>query len=120
MYYLAKNDVNYYGQNWVEIEIAHQVWQHLNIFFGAFRHDINAFRLCRPVISVKCCHLMGLYKGEMLVDVTKDANNNILPADYAIVDEETSHSWCWFFLINLDILLLKIDDCVLFQIDIKK
>ncbi|KAL4555228.1 hypothetical protein LXL04_037839 [Taraxacum kok-saghyz] len=33
----------------------------------------------------------------MLIAVTKDANNNILPVAYAIVDEETTHSWCWFF-----------------------
>ncbi|KAL4575286.1 hypothetical protein LXL04_022128 [Taraxacum kok-saghyz] len=35
--------------------------------------------------------------GKMLITVTKDANNNILPVAYAIVDEETTHSWCWFF-----------------------
>ncbi|KVI01541.1 MULE transposase domain-containing protein, partial [Cynara cardunculus var. scolymus] len=37
------------------------------------------------------------FKGKMLVAVTKDANNNILPIAYAIVDEESAHSWCWFF-----------------------
>lgn len=33
----------------------------------------------------------------MIIAVTKDANNHILPVAYAIVDEETVHSWCWFF-----------------------
>lgn len=33
----------------------------------------------------------------MLVDVTKDANRSIFPFSYVIVDEETSHSWGWFF-----------------------
>ncbi|XP_076920416.1 uncharacterized protein LOC143581536 [Bidens hawaiensis] len=32
----------------------------------------------------------------MLVAVTKNANNHILPLAYAVVDEETVESWCWF------------------------
>ncbi|KAI3510380.1 hypothetical protein L1887_17323 [Cichorium endivia] len=65
--------------------------------FWAFGPAINAFHLCRPVISVDGTHLKGSYKGKMLVAVSEDANNNILPVAYAIVDEETVHSWCWFF-----------------------
>ncbi|XP_052621000.1 uncharacterized protein LOC128126883 [Lactuca sativa] len=64
--------------------------------FWAFGPAINAFHLCRPVISIDACHLRGSYKGKMLIAVTKDANNNILPVSYAIVDEETTHSWSWF------------------------
>nr|KAJ0224560.1 hypothetical protein LSAT_V11C100029410 [Lactuca sativa]KAJ0225000.1 hypothetical protein LSAT_V11C100029380 [Lactuca sativa]KAJ0228384.1 hypothetical protein LSAT_V11C100029440 [Lactuca sativa] len=63
--------------------MAHHMWQHLSIFFSAFGPAINAFHLCRPVISIDACHL-------------RDANNNILPVSYAIVDEETTHSWSWF------------------------
>lgn len=59
--------------------------------FWAFGPAINAFRLCRPVIFVDGCHLKGSYMGKMLVAVTKDANNNILPVAYAIVDEESAH-----------------------------
>ena len=58
--------------------------------FWAFRPAIAAFHLCRPVISVDGTHLKGSYKGKMLVAVTKDANNYILPLAYAIVDEETA------------------------------
>ncbi|KAL4557076.1 hypothetical protein LXL04_035246 [Taraxacum kok-saghyz] len=65
--------------------------------FWAFGPAIDAVCLCRPVISVNACHLKGSYKGKILVAVTKDANNSILPFAYAIVDEETSHSWGWFF-----------------------
>ncbi|XP_023743043.2 uncharacterized protein LOC111891205 [Lactuca sativa] len=57
---------------------------------------IKAFHLCRPVISIDGAHLKGSYKGKLLVAASKDANNNILPISYAIVDEETVHSWCWF------------------------
>ena len=33
----------------------------------------------------------------MLIAISKNANNYILPVAYAIVDEETVESWCWFF-----------------------
>nr|KAJ0187554.1 hypothetical protein LSAT_V11C900494220 [Lactuca sativa] len=62
--------------------------------FWAFGPAIDASRLCRPVIYVDGCYLKGSYKGKLLVVVTKDANNDILPVAYAIVDEESSHSWC--------------------------
>ena len=65
--------------------------------FWAFGPAINAVRLCRTVISVDACHLKGSYRGKMLVAVTKDAKNSILPFTYVIVYDQTSHSWGWFF-----------------------
>ncbi|KAG6529700.1 hypothetical protein ZIOFF_011913 [Zingiber officinale] len=65
--------------------------------FWAFGQAIDAFHMCRPVISVDGTHLRGAYKRKMLIVVSKDANNCILPIAYAIVDEETIDSWSWFF-----------------------
>ncbi|XP_071924520.1 uncharacterized protein [Coffea arabica] len=62
----------------------------------AFRPSIEAFNMCRPVICVDGTHLRGEYKGKLLVAVSQDANNKILPIAYAIVDEETISSWSWF------------------------
>ncbi|XP_035844103.1 uncharacterized protein LOC118490523 [Helianthus annuus] len=62
--------------------------------FWAFGPSISAFRLCQPVISVDGTHLKGPYRGKLLVAVTKNANNYIMPLAYALVDEETVHSWC--------------------------
>ncbi|XP_071920727.1 uncharacterized protein [Coffea arabica] len=60
--------------------------------FWAFGRAIKAFHMCRPVICVDGTHLRGEYKGKLLVAVTQDANNQILPIAYAIVDEETIFS----------------------------
>ncbi|GKA09054.1 hypothetical protein Tco_0688385, partial [Tanacetum coccineum] len=60
--------------------------------FWAFGHAINASRLCPPIISVDGAHLKGSYIGKLLVALTKDVNNNILPVAYAIVDNETDHN----------------------------
>ncbi|KAJ9558179.1 hypothetical protein OSB04_012793 [Centaurea solstitialis] len=83
------------------------VWSHdpnslssINTFkyvFWAFRPAIEAFTRCIPVICVDGTHVKGSYKGKLLIAVTKNANNHILPLAYAIVDEETMDSWNWFF-----------------------
>ncbi|QHN94298.1 uncharacterized protein DS421_17g600040 [Arachis hypogaea] len=45
-------------------------------------------------------HLYGKYKGCLLVVVSQDGNNNIVPIAFAIVEGETSDAW-HFFLSNL-------------------
>ncbi|RYQ93561.1 hypothetical protein Ahy_B09g099829 [Arachis hypogaea] len=61
---------------------------------------IRAFRHCKPVVQVDGTHLYGKYKGCLLVAVSQDANNNIVPIAFAIVEGETSDAW-HFFLRNL-------------------
>ncbi|XP_057759746.1 uncharacterized protein LOC130980121 [Arachis stenosperma] len=63
------------------------------VIFGAFRH-------CKPVVQVDGTHLYGKYKGCLLVAVSQDGNNNIVPIAFAIVEGETSDAW-HFFLSNL-------------------
>ncbi|KAL0355062.1 UNVERIFIED_CONTAM: hypothetical protein Sradi_3953100 [Sesamum radiatum] len=68
----------------------------LNYVFWAFRPCIQGFRYCRNVISVDGTHLYTRYKHKLLVAVTLDANNQVLPLAFALVDEETLASWTWF------------------------
>ncbi|KAL0377977.1 UNVERIFIED_CONTAM: hypothetical protein Sradi_3103200 [Sesamum radiatum] len=56
----------------------------------------TGFRYCRNVISVDGTHLYTRYKHKLLVAVTLDANNQVLPLAFALVDEETLASWTWF------------------------
>ncbi|KAH7837736.1 hypothetical protein Vadar_017411 [Vaccinium darrowii] len=64
--------------------------------FWAFAPTIAGFRYCRPVICVDGTFLTGKYKGMMLVAVSQDAENQIFPIAFAIVDRETKESWGWF------------------------
>ncbi|XP_076932376.1 uncharacterized protein LOC143597853 [Bidens hawaiensis] len=64
--------------------------------FWAFRPSIEAFSLCILVISIDATNLSGTYKGKILMAVSKNANNMILPISYVLVDEETNESWKWF------------------------
>ncbi|KAC9501778.1 hypothetical protein E3N88_45728 [Mikania micrantha] len=53
--------------------------------FCAFKPSIDAFHLCQPVISIDRTHLKGPYRSKLLIVVSKNANNYILPVAYAIV-----------------------------------
>ena len=57
---------------------------------------MEAFQKCKPMISVDGTHLRSEYKDKLLVAVSYDANGYVLLLAFAIVDEETVESWCWF------------------------
>ncbi|RYR13245.1 hypothetical protein Ahy_B04g070342 isoform C [Arachis hypogaea] len=60
----------------------------------------DELRHCKPIVQVDGTHLYGKYKGCLLVAVSQDGNNNIVPIAFAIVEGETSDAW-HFFLSNL-------------------
>ncbi|KAG5560268.1 hypothetical protein RHGRI_003534 [Rhododendron griersonianum] len=64
--------------------------------FWAFGPAIEGFKHCRPVISVDGTFLTGKYKGTLLVAVTQDAENQIFPIAFAIVEKENKENWGWF------------------------
>ncbi|XP_075507588.1 uncharacterized protein LOC142544424 [Primulina tabacum] len=68
----------------------------LNFVFWVFRPCIDGFRHCRNVISVDGTHMYTKYKHKLLIAVTLDANNQVLPLAFALVDEENYESWHWF------------------------
>ncbi|XP_016169132.2 uncharacterized protein LOC107611751 [Arachis ipaensis] len=84
----------YQGDDLVpDIRVLHRV-------FWSYYPCIRAFRHCKPVVQVDETHLYGKYKGCLLVAVSQDGNNNIVPIAFAIVEGETSDAW-YFFLSNL-------------------
>ncbi|XP_016199431.1 uncharacterized protein LOC107640423 [Arachis ipaensis] len=76
-----------------DIRVLHRV-------FWSYYLCIRAFRHCKPVVQVDGTHLYEKYKGCLLVAVSQDGNNNIVPIAFAIVEGETSDAW-YFFLSNL-------------------
>ncbi|RYQ89448.1 hypothetical protein Ahy_B09g096091 isoform L [Arachis hypogaea] len=84
----------YQGDDLVsDIRVLHRV-------FWSYYPCIRAFRHCKPIVQVDGTHLYGKYKGCLLVAVSQDGNNNIVPIAFAIVEGETSDAW-HFFLSNL-------------------
>ncbi|XP_075523972.1 uncharacterized protein LOC142556395 [Primulina tabacum] len=81
---------------WKQLRANTEMIKTINYVFWAFRPCVDGFRHCRKIISVDGTHLYTKYKHKMLIAVTLDANNQMLPLAFAIVDEETSDSWKWF------------------------
>ncbi|KAL8478646.1 hypothetical protein ACS0TY_030507 [Phlomoides rotata] len=53
---------------------------------------------CRPIIGVDGCHLKGPHKGILLTTVGVDANNNLYPITWAVVNTESRETWEWFLI----------------------
>ncbi|XP_012850103.1 PREDICTED: uncharacterized protein LOC105976338 [Erythranthe guttata] len=69
----------------------------IRYFFWAFKPCLDGFKFCRRVISVDGTHLYTKYKHKLLIAVCLDANQQVLPLAFALVDNETTAAWKWFF-----------------------
>ncbi|KAL0453383.1 UNVERIFIED_CONTAM: hypothetical protein Slati_1316400 [Sesamum latifolium] len=78
---------------WLHLHTDRPDLKILNYVFWAFRPCIEGFRYCRNLISIDGTHLYTKYKHKLLVVVTLDANQQILPIAFALVDEESVASW---------------------------
>jgi len=48
------------------------------------------------MISIDGTHLYGKYREVLLIAMTTDADNKVLPLAFAVVDKESRPSWGWF------------------------
>ncbi|KAI3448828.1 hypothetical protein Pfo_005493 [Paulownia fortunei] len=70
--------------------------ENIEICILAFKPCIDGFQNCRKAISVDGTHLYTKYKHKLLIAVGIDANQQVLPLAFAVVDEEAFTSWRWF------------------------
>ncbi|WVZ09200.1 hypothetical protein V8G54_013730 [Vigna mungo] len=54
------------------------------------------FVSCRPIIHLDGCSLKGKYGGELLTVVGRDANDQMCPLAYVVVEVENKESWTFF------------------------
>jgi hypothetical protein len=52
---------------------------------------------CRKVVGLDGCFFKGATNGEMLQPIGRDANNQMYPIAWAVVDKENNKNWDWFF-----------------------
>ncbi|XP_016207419.1 uncharacterized protein LOC107647882 [Arachis ipaensis] len=69
-------------------------------FFWTFPPCVEAFRHCKPLVSIDGTHLYGKYGGTLLLAIAQDGNSNILPIAFSLMDGKNAKSWS-FFLTNL-------------------
>ncbi|XP_019181684.1 PREDICTED: uncharacterized protein LOC109176748 [Ipomoea nil] len=70
------------------------VFQRIYVCFDALR--MGFLDGCRKIIGLDGCFLKGLLKGEILTAVGRDANNQMYPIAWAVVEIENTDSWGWF------------------------
>ncbi|XP_042753314.1 uncharacterized protein LOC122195466 [Lactuca sativa] len=64
---------------------------------------------CRRVIGLDGCFLKGQCKGELLTAIGRDANNQIYPIAWVVMEVENKVNWKWFLeLVSED---LSLDAC---------
>ena len=51
---------------------------------------------CRPVINIDATYLYGKYEGKLMIAMATDANNEIYPFAFAVMEKESKDIWCWF------------------------
>ncbi|KAL0387458.1 UNVERIFIED_CONTAM: hypothetical protein Sradi_2627600 [Sesamum radiatum] len=51
---------------------------------------------CRPIIGLDGCFLKTCYRGQLLVAVGRDGNDNMFPIAMAVVQVENRENWTWF------------------------
>jgi hypothetical protein len=64
------------------------------VCFDALKKGFKAG--CRRVLGLDGCFFKGVMKGELLCAIARDANNQMYPVAWAIVEMETNESWKWF------------------------
>jgi hypothetical protein len=48
------------------------------------------------VIGINACFLKGMYRGQLMAAVSRDANNSMYPLSIAVIEVETKENWTWF------------------------
>ncbi|KAL8115171.1 hypothetical protein AgCh_021848 [Apium graveolens] len=85
-------------------ESENPTFQRLYIYFNALK--MGFLSGCRKVIGLDGCFLKGYVKGELLTAIGRDANNQMFPIAWAVVEVECTYSWVWFIkLLKEDLYL---------------
>jgi hypothetical protein len=66
-------------------------FQRLYLSLAAMKRGFLAS--CRPIIGLDGCFLKDPHKGQLLVAISRDENNQMYPLAFAVVEAEMKESW---------------------------
>jgi hypothetical protein len=64
--------------------------------FWTFGHCVVAFKYYCDVLYIDVTFFTGKYEGTMLIAIGIDADHQLMPLAFAIVEKKNSGSWGWF------------------------
>ncbi|XP_062183311.1 uncharacterized protein LOC133887388 [Phragmites australis] len=65
-------------------------------FFWSFAQCIEVFRHCKLVVCVDATFHSGKYHGNLMTMMVVEADNQIIPLAFAMVESEKNDRWLWF------------------------
>ena len=71
-----------------------EIFERFHVFFNYMK--LGWKEGCRRVIGMDGCFLKGICKGQLLVAISKDGNEQMYPLAWSVVDLETKASWTKF------------------------
>ncbi|CAN6208703.1 unnamed protein product [Urochloa humidicola] len=77
-----------------EPDVEPPTFQRMYICLDALKKGFLAG--CRKVVGLDGCFFKGAINGELLCAIGRDANNQMYPIAWAVVEKETKDSWEWF------------------------
>jgi hypothetical protein len=83
------------------------VFQSFYVCFNAMKEGFKAG--CRKVIGLDGCFFKGAVKGELLCAIGRDANNQMYPLAWAVVEQETNLTWKWFIALLIKDLNINLN-----------
>src|SRR5579859_7764782 len=64
--------------------------------FLCFHASAKGFASCKPLLGVNGTHLRSRYQGILLTATTTDAEGQLFPLTFSVVDIEDKQNWIWF------------------------
>ena len=72
------------------------------------------------MVGLDGCFLKGVCRGQLLAAVARDANGQMYPLAWAIVQVECKETWKWFIWILRDDLQIESGEGFVFMTDMEK
>jgi hypothetical protein len=63
--------------------------------FWIFRQCVKVFKHCYDVLSIDGTFLTGKHENTMLVAIDIDADRQLIPLTFAILEKQNNDSWGW-------------------------
>jgi hypothetical protein len=95
-----------------------RVFKRIYVCLGPLKQGFKACK--RDIIGLDGAFMKGPFPGQLLTAVGMDPNNGIFPVAYALVEAETTNSWCWFLEILGEDLDLQVNSNFTFISDRQK
>ncbi|XP_025617212.1 uncharacterized protein [Arachis hypogaea] len=70
--------------------------EYFHRLFWTFPLCVEAFKYCKPLISIDGTHLCEKYGGTLLLAIAQDGNSNMLPIVFALVEGENAERGLFF------------------------